>query len=430
MKNKFIKSTLILMVGGFFTKILGMIIRIVMTRLLGSEGIGLYMLIMPTFNLFIALSQLGLPTALSKLIAEEKHNNKNLILTSILFSLFVNGGILFFLIVGSKYISFHLLHDIRCFYGLLSIGFVLPFISISNMIRSYFFGKEKMFPHVLSNVAEDIVRLLTLLFGIPLFLVKGIEWAIAFVVLSNILSELTSTFILYFFLPKFTLQKEDFKIQKKNVKALFEIAFPTLTTRVIGNIGGFLEPVLLTYVLLKIGYTNHFIVNEYGVLNGYVMPLILLPSFFTMAISHALLPVISNHYSNRNFYSTKRKIHQALFVSLLIGIPVTFVLTFFPEIPLKWIYNTSVGISYIRFLAPICLLHYIQGPLTACMQGMDMAKCAMRGSITGMFLRTIALFCLSFLKIGMWGLIFASSINIFYVTFHHIYHVRRNLKKH
>ncbi len=430
MKNKFIKSTIILMIGGLLTKVLGMIIRIVMTRLLGSEGIGLYMLIMPTFNLFIALAQLGLPVALSKMIAEEKYNNKNLIITSILFSLFVNGFIILFLIIGSRYIALQLLHDSRCFYGLLSIGLVLPFISISNMIRSYFFGKEKMFPHVLSNVAEDIVRLITLLLGIPFFLIKGIEWAIAFVVLSNIISELTSTFILYFFLPKFTLLKEDFQIQGKNVKELFKIAFPTLTTRVIGNIGGFLEPVLLTYVLLKVGYSNHFIINEYGVLNGYVMPIILLPSFFTMAISHALLPVISNSYSNRNISSTQRKIRQALFVSLLIGIPITFTLTFFPELLLNWIYNTNVGISYIRFLAPICLLHYIQGPLTACMQGMNLAKCAMRGSITGMILRTILLFSLSFLKIGMWGLIFAMSSNIFYVTIHHIYHVKRKLKEH
>ena len=41
-KNKFIKSTLILVVGGFLTKILGMIIKIVITRIIGTKGIGLY----------------------------------------------------------------------------------------------------------------------------------------------------------------------------------------------------------------------------------------------------------------------------------------------------------------------------------------------------------------------------------------------------
>ena len=53
MKEKFIISTIILMIGGFLTKILGMIIKIVMTRYMGAEGIGLYMLILPTFSLFM-----------------------------------------------------------------------------------------------------------------------------------------------------------------------------------------------------------------------------------------------------------------------------------------------------------------------------------------------------------------------------------------
>ena len=51
-KEKFIKTTIILMIGGAITKVLGMIIKIIMNRLVGIEGIGLYMLIFPTFSLF------------------------------------------------------------------------------------------------------------------------------------------------------------------------------------------------------------------------------------------------------------------------------------------------------------------------------------------------------------------------------------------
>ena len=71
MENRFIKTTFILLIGGFLTKILGMIIKITMTRFLGTEGIGLYMLIMPTFNLLIALAQFGFPTVISKIVAED-----------------------------------------------------------------------------------------------------------------------------------------------------------------------------------------------------------------------------------------------------------------------------------------------------------------------------------------------------------------------
>ena len=78
MKNKFVKSTLILMLGGAITKILGMIIKIVTNRLIGVEGLGVYMLITPTFMLLIAIAQLGFPIAISKLVAEEKNNNKKI----------------------------------------------------------------------------------------------------------------------------------------------------------------------------------------------------------------------------------------------------------------------------------------------------------------------------------------------------------------
>ena len=69
--SKFIKSTLILLVGGFLTKVLGMLIKIITTRIIGTETLGLYMLIMPTFNLFITLAQGGLPISVSKIVSEK-----------------------------------------------------------------------------------------------------------------------------------------------------------------------------------------------------------------------------------------------------------------------------------------------------------------------------------------------------------------------
>ena len=70
MKNKFIKSTIILILGGGVTKLLAMVIKIFLTRAIGDSGIGLYMLVLPTFNLFITLCSLSLSTSISKLISE------------------------------------------------------------------------------------------------------------------------------------------------------------------------------------------------------------------------------------------------------------------------------------------------------------------------------------------------------------------------
>ncbi len=424
MKNKFIKSTIILIIGGFFTKVLGMIIKIVMTRLMGTEGIGLFSLISPTFLLLIAISQLGLPTALNVLIAKG-NNTKKLLSTAIIISLFIDLLIFITLLFSSKLIATKLLNDSRTYYGLLAMGLVFPFISVSNMLRSYFFAKERMWPHIITNILEDIVKLILIIALLPTFLSKGLEFGIFFIVIINIASELTSIIIFIFLLPKFQTSKQELTPNKKTIKSLFSIAIPTTGSRLIGSIGFFLEPIILTSVLLSIGYSNKFIVTHYGIINGYVLPLILLPSFFTAAISQALIPNISKGYSNNNYLFIKKRIKQAIVASLLIGIPATIIFVFMPNIPLKLIYNTYEGTRYVQFLAPICLLHYIQSPISSSLQAMNKANISLKGTLYGMIIRTILLFSLSYLHIGIWGLICATGANIIFVTLYDYHHVKK-----
>lgn len=430
MKNTFFKSTLILLIGGFITKILGMIIKIVTNRLVGTEGLGIYMLITPTFMLLITIAQLGFPVAISKLVAEEKNNNKNLVFSIIPFSLIINFIIMIILLFTSKYIANNLLHEPRTMYGLKCIGFVLPFISISSILRGYFFGKQRMIPHIVSNITEDLIRLITLIIGIPIFIRNGVESVVSFIILSNIISELTSIFVLFFFIPKtFKIKKEDIVPKKKNIINILEISIPTTSSRLIGNLGYFLEPIILTYFLMKNGYTSNFIVNEYGIINGYVMPILMLPSFFTLAISQALVPVVSKSYSNNNIDYTKKKIRQGILFSIIIGIPSTLLFMIIPDIPLKLVYNTNEGIEYMKIMAPIFLLHYFQAPLSSSLQAMGKAKDSMFGTILGVSVKLITLIITCNLRIGMWGLIVSTCINIIVVTIYDYRKVIRSLKK-
>ena len=427
MKNTFIKSTIILIIGGFITKILGMIIKIVITRMIGSEKYCLYALIMPTMMLLISISQLGLPTALNVLIAKGK-NAKKLITTALIISLTIDFIIIFILLFSSQYISITLLHEKKVNLGLIAIGLILPFISISNMLRSYFFAKERMLPHVVTNILEDIVKLLAIILLLPIFLKKGIDIAIAFIVLTNILSELTSIIGFIFLIPKFKYKKKDIKPNKKDIKSLLNIALPTTGSKIIGSIGYFLEPIIITYVLYKIGFSNNYIIKEYGIINGYVLPLILLPSFFTLAISSALIPNVSKNYTNKKYKLVKRKIKQAIICCLIIGIPASILFTIIPELPLKLIYNTNEGINYIKFLAPICLLHYIQAPISTSLQAMNKAKISLKGTLYGTIIRTILLFLLSY-KLGIWSLIIATGVNIVFVTTYDYINVKKYLKE-
>ena len=425
----FITSTLILILGGAITKILGMVIKIFTTRIVGTEGIGLYMLIMPTFNLFISLSQLGFPIAISKLVSEDKNNNKKIIFSTMIFSVIFNILLILLIFLLAPIFSNILLKNTNTYLPILCIGFTLPFIGISSIARGYFFGKQKMVPHVISNVFEQIVRLIIIIIITPKLLDFGINYAVAGLVIYNVVSELLSIIILYFFLPKnFKIKKEYIKLDKPILKDVMEISVPTTSSRLIGSIGYFLEPIILTQTLLMTGYSSSFITTEYGIISGYAMQMLLMPSFFTMAISQALIPVISKGYANGKIEYVKSRLKLACLISFSIGFIVTGIIFINPEFFLKFFYNTTEGANYIRVFAPFFLIFYLEGPLTSTLQAMGKAKEAFKITFKGIILKTIILFVSCLFKIGMYPLIIATAFNIIFVTYNQFKIVRKYLK--
>ena len=89
--------------------------------------------------LFIAISQLGFPVAISKLVAEETKNNKNLVFSIIPIALIINSIILVLIFLSSNFIANVLLHEERCETAIICIGFVLPFISSLNILSQSIF---------------------------------------------------------------------------------------------------------------------------------------------------------------------------------------------------------------------------------------------------------------------------------------------------
>lgn len=427
MKNKFIKSTIILIIGGLITKVLGMIIKIVLTRTIGTEGISEYMLVLPTFNLFITLCNLGVPIAITKLISEKKNSSKRIVIPTTIIVLLYDFILIFIILFIAKYLANNLLHKNSIYYPLIAIGSTLPFITLSSIIKGYFFGKEKVFPITLSNIIEQIARLLLTTTVVAKMMNHSLIAAVTTVVLINIISEGASIIILLFSLPKDKITKEDFRRDNKLLREIFGISIPNTMARLIGSITYFFEPIILTNILKYVGYNSEYITTTYGVINGYVYPLLLLPSFFTLAISSAILPVVSNSYSNKNYSYTKKKIKEAIFFSMIVGIPATLIFIFIPDIPLKLVYNTTLGTEYIKVTAPFFLLHYIQAPLTSSLNGMGYSKTAMKGTLYGGIIKILGLVIFSLLKMGLWSLIISTILNVVIVTIHHIYYVKKYL---
>ena len=219
------------------------------------------------------------------------------------------------------------------------------------------------------------------------------------------------------YLPKHTKIKiNDIKPNVEMTKEVLAVSLPTTGSRLIGNIGYFFEPIILMNLLMLVGYSKDFVLTEYGVYNAYVIPTLIVPSFFIMAISNSLLPEVSKFYANNNIGMVKRRLKQAILISLGIGVLFNSFMFIFAEFVLKIIYDTTMGTEYIRILAPFFVLFYLEGPFISTMQAINKATTSMKITLYGIILKLVLIAGLSFLKIGIYNLIIAEIIDIIFVV--------------
>lgn len=255
-QNKFLKATFILMIGGLITKILGFGIRIIYTRMVGSDAINLYSLVMPTYSLLLTIATLSLPIVISKLISEHRTRSIKILSSATIITMILNSLVIALIYFTKDFIASTLLNDERCSILLMAMALTFPFVSLSSIFKGYFYGKQKMVPHTISNIIEQIVRVFLIFLVIPSLVNKGIVYSVMGLILISIASELASILTFLFFLPKkFQIKKEDLKPDMKTTKEILSISIPTVSGRLVGNIGFFFEPILLTNILLFAGYS-------------------------------------------------------------------------------------------------------------------------------------------------------------------------------
>lgn len=415
MKNIFLKSTLILMIGTLFTKLLSFIIRIIFTRVIG-DGISIYSLVMPTQQLLLTITSLGLPYAISAVVAKNNYKSIHILSSIIPITILFNILIIIITLLTAPFISNVLLKNPDTYYPIISIVFILPFTSISGIIKGYYFGKQNMLPNAISSIFEQLTRLIIVIFILPLLIKKSLIYAISFFIAASALCELIQIIVYLFFMPKnikFTLH--DLKLRPKVANDILSLSIPTVSRTIIGNICYFFEPIILTNILLLVGYSNNYIITEYGIYNAYVIPILTAPVFIIQVLNTALVPDISKNFKNKNYI--KKRLKQCLIFSLIIGILYCAFVFLNAEFILKLVYNTNKGLTYIKFLSIIFPIFFLEGPMFSCLIGLGLTKYSLYITIVSSVSKLIVLTILSLFSIGIYGLIISEIVNIFIVLF-------------
>jgi len=404
--SKFLKGTFILLIAGFVTRVLGFIYRIVLARSIGEEGVGLYMMAYPTFILVVTITQLGLPVAISKNIAEAEARRdyakiKKILVVSLATTITLSLIITPALLLLAPMLANILFTDVRTVYPLIAIAPAVPIIAISSVLRGYFQGRQNMRPSAFSQIVEQLVRITLIALVTKAFLPYGVEYAAASAMGASVVGELIALIYLMttFKLKKrFKLRKDFFQFVhkgKQTFKELMEIALPTMGSRMIGSISWFFEPIVVAHSLALAGVLASNATKQYGALTGYALPLVLLPSFVTYSLATSLVPAISEANSQKNFKLIEYRLQQALRLTFLTGGLAVIVLYVLADPLMEIMYGSTKGSYFIRLMAPFMLFYYYQGPLQAVLQALNLARAAMINSLIGAAAKTGVIFLLA-----------------------------------
>ena len=201
-KNSFIRGALILTIAGIIVKFIGAFSRIYLSRLLGGEGIGLYQMAYPIYLLCLSVSSAGLPVAISIMVAEKnaihdyvggqrvfKISLTVLTLTGVFFSIALFFG-------ASWLIDNNIVRDARAYWSLIALAPAVFCATIVATMRGYFQGLQDMMPTAVSQIVEQLVRVVTMIGLAIILLPKGLESGAAGATLGAAPGALIALFVL------------------------------------------------------------------------------------------------------------------------------------------------------------------------------------------------------------------------------------------
>ncbi len=413
--NTFFINTLIIIFTNFIVKMLGLINKIAITRLLGTNGMSLYILSFPTIMLFISISGFSLNITISKLVSEaivsRKYSPKKLMKKACLYSFVLSFLVAMIYLIFLKPLTTYFLKNEDLFFPLLAGTPLIMLVGISDGLKGYFTGIKKMNISSFGNLIEQIGRITFSLLFIYIMLPYGIIWATFFCLLSLSFGEICAIIYSLIKIKKYPL--EDYTNTKNEGKAILAMAIPTTTSRLIGNFTYFLEPIFYTTILSYIGYQVTDIQTQYTILDAYTIPLLTFISFLPFAVSTAMIPSISEASTLHKTYSLHYYIRKSLTFCLIPSIILAINLFLFAKEYMNLIYGTTEGSNYIKYLTFLFICYYLHIPIVAILQASGYAKKVFITSSFIHIIRLILLVILSFIPtIGLNSILFATTITM------------------
>lgn len=417
--KRIVSGAALLLIGSVVAKMLGALYRIPLTNVLGAEGMGMYQLVFPVYALFMVLATAGIPTALSRTVAEKRatgESTKKYLSVSML-ALFLLGLIFATIMaVFSKFLA-QKQGNADTYPGFLIIAPAIVCVCVISGFRGWFQGEMYMLPTALSNVVEQVVKLAVGL-GLSYALAKrGVVYAVCGALLGVTVSEIaTVLYMLLTYIVRSAKQKKEnaltarvaveraegdgakrarFRITKAEAKGILHVALPIAAVSVLMPLSSFFDSVIVVNMLKVFGLEKSVATAQYGIISGPVNSLINMPVVAIMSLAVAIVPSVSASRVTRDIDGVMLKSSLCVRLAYLLGIPFAFYLAVFAKnvigalYPDLSYYNAIVAVNVLRITAANVVFLSTMQIYVSLLQALDKTKYAVLSLVCAIIVKIV-----------------------------------------
>lgn len=358
MKNNIYKSAAQVTAFATVEKGLSFLYRIVMTRLIGAEGLGIYQICLTVFAVFLTAASSGVPVTVSRLMAKSNAGNDvngkhSAVTAGILCTLFITVPAAIILFFGKNAFGF-LFSDERCadIFVFLLPGLILT--SVYAVIRGSFWGNKQFLPYSVIELLEDAVMVIC---GVILIRgtndpVLGAKYAIIAVLISYVFSFCVS-------LGWYFASGGKLKNPKPQLKPLIVSAAPITAMRTSASLLNSAVAFLLPALLVASGLDNSTAVSLYGICLGMAVPMLFIPSSAIGSIAVVVAPELSESFYRGNVNAVRRDVEKAVAAAVMIATAIVPILFSLGEAISEFLYSSKLCGEIVMIssfiMLPMCI---------------------------------------------------------------------------
>lgn len=411
--SSFYKDTFILTLSNLITGILGFMFSITLSCELGPEGVGLYGLIMPVYNLFICLISGGMVAAISRISAiyYAKNDIPNMyksVKSASIFDFIWSLIVVTIFFANTKFFSTSIIKDTRTLKSLMIICPAMIFIAQSSILKGYFYGTSNVKGPALIDIFEKAVRITILVISSKLILNVNIEDKLFTAYLALTIGEFLSLFFLYLLYRK---DKKNKIMRYSSCEDYIQLLFDILSISFPLCINGFLSTalsaassLLMPRRLIAAGIEYGAALSVIGKFTGMALTIVFFPTIVINSISVILIPDLSKSLIKKDYWMLEKRISEVIQISLILGVSALIISIGIPDSLGKMFYKRNDLGKYIKFIALSAPLTYVSATTFSILNGLGRQKIILRNSLI-ISLQEIVLiyFFLGLPKINIYG---------------------------